>query len=207
MFGLFILAGLLLLPVAAKADQAAWEYTSPVTTLITPPNNFTLGVVFTPTANIWVDFLGYFDNGRIADANGHAVGIYNSSHTLIATTTITSASSIKTTNFVFNAITPVELIAGQNYVLEGVSGTTDDYTNQITGLTSYLPITIDGYNYQANGGSLAYDNNVYPASGGLPVQYFGADFGGTVTPEPSSLLLLGSGLAGLAGVIKRKLTA
>jgi hypothetical protein len=164
-------------------------------------------VVFTPTANIQVDYLGYFDHGGIKDANGHAVGIYNSSGALIASTTITSSSSILTTNFVFNTITPVELLAGNNYVLEGVSGTTDQYTNQTLGLTSYLPISIDGYNYQFNGGNLIYDNTVAPAAGSLTLQYFGADFGGYATPEPSSLLLLGSGLAGLAGVIKRKLMA
>jgi hypothetical protein len=161
--------------------------------------------VFTPTENIWVDYLGYFDNGGIKDANGHAVGIYNSAGTLIASTTITSSSSITTTNFVFNSITPVELLAGSNYVLEGVSGTTDQYTNQTTGLASYLPITVDGYNYQFNGGNLAYDNAVAPASGTTTLQFFGADFAGYATPEPSSLLLLGSGLAGLAGLIKRKL--
>lgn len=195
--GLLVFVGLFLLPVAAKADSVAWEYTSTVTSLITPPNNATLGVVFAPTVNIWVDYLGYFDNGGIRDPNGHAVGLYNSSGTLIAFTSITTSSSIMTTNFVFNSITPVELLAGNNYVLEGVSGTTDKYTNQTLGLASYLPISINGYNYQFNGGNLAYDNTVAPAAGGLPLQFFGANFGGYATPEPSSLLLLGSGLAGL----------
>ncbi|MGD0680925.1 MAG: DUF4082 domain-containing protein [Terracidiphilus sp.] len=199
-FGLFILA-VLLLPFAAKADTTAWEYTSPVTTPVTPPADFTMGVVFTPTASIIVDELGYFDDGGIT--TNHAVGIYNSSGTLIASTIINSSSSIMTTNFAFNTVTPVELLAGSTYVLEGVTGTTDDYTNQVIGLTSYLPISVVGYNYQLNGGNLANDTST-----GFPtVQFFGADFGGSIVPEPTSFLLLGSGLAGLAGLIKRKLTA
>jgi hypothetical protein len=56
-----------------------------------------------------------------------------------------------------------------------------------------------------DGPSLARHNTV----GAIGSQAFTLDGSGTgpVVPEPSSFLLLGSGLAGLAGLLKRKLKA
>jgi hypothetical protein len=58
----------------------------------------------------------------------------------------------------------------------------------------------------SNGASSAV-NNILGAVPSETFQILGTEGGTTVTPEPSSFLLLGSGLAGLAGLLKRKLRA
>jgi hypothetical protein len=203
-FGLFIIAGLLM-PVMAKADSAAWEFTTAGPQL--NQGNYTFGIVFTANQNIIVDALGYYDpknvDGVSIMAGSHPVGLYDvtTGGTLLASTTVTSSSGVFQ-HFAYNAITPIELLSGDTYVLEGVAGTVDDYTYNVTGFNVSAPITIQGNNFQLNTG-LNYD-----ASTSSSTDIFGPDMGGyDATPEPSSLLLLGSGLAGLAGLIKRKLTA
>lgn len=208
-FGLFILTGLLL-PLAAKADSAAWEFTSPGTqTNAGAGNNFTLGIVFqVGSSNFVVDELGYYtqlnSDNRPLLTGSHAVAIYDLStgnHTPIATADITSSSTLLG-HFLTQAITPVTLTAGDYYVIEGLTGSTDDYTYGVTGLYTDPDISIVGINTQLSGG-LNYDSSLDTTDPDV----FGPDFGGNATPEPSSLLLLGSGLAGLAGLIKRKLMA
>jgi hypothetical protein len=202
-FGLFILVGLLL-PVVANASTVnpAFEFTSNNTLTGT---NYTFGVVFKPTANIWVDYLGYYDPPGGMGATSHQVAIFNSGGTdLTGIQTITSSSTYSTAHFLYNTITPIELLAGDTYVLDGFTstinyGSVSNAQIGADGFTKYAPITILGDNDVH--ASFAYTGTATP----FTTNYFGADFGYSETPEPSTLLLLGSGLAGLAGLIKRKL--
>ncbi len=213
--GILSLVGLSLLvfPLTALADGGttvvpAWDFNNPGNNSFTN-GNWTFGEVFVPTENITVTDLGYF--GTVGDfSSDPSVGIFNSSGTLLDSTTITNSSSIidyasasQTDNFVFNAVTPTELIAGDTYVIEGVSGS-NPYTWDDTDFTVYAPITVLGNNYVSDGG-LTFNGTglVNDVSDG----YWGANFAATTippTPEPGSLLLLGSGMAALAGMLRRK---
>jgi hypothetical protein len=92
----------------------------------------------------------------------------------------------------FFSIPDLTLTAG-TYWLELDSGTTT---------LGYNNISWD----ESDGPSTAYAGDIGLMSGS---ETFGIEgyVGGPVVPEPTSFLLLGSGLAGLAGVIKRKLAA
>jgi hypothetical protein len=210
--GLFILVGLLLLPVAAKADSTAWDFTS-VTAQGTGGTSYAFGVLFTANQSIVVDELGYFNpmsaTGQSLMTQTHSVALYNvtTGGIKLDSTTVTNAST-PSGNFLYNAVTPVTLIAGDQYELVGVTNTADFYTYSssvnginVSGFAISAPITVTGDN--ENPGTFAG----YSPVSNRTDQYFGPDMGYNVTPEPSTLLLLGSGLAGLAGLIKRKLMA
>ena len=83
-----------------------------------PNNGVTIGMEFTPVADIQVTQLGVFDGG--SDGAGlqtsHEVGLWQSDGTPVAMTTITAGSTL-TSGFRYEAITPVILTAGQTYVL------------------------------------------------------------------------------------------
>ena len=148
-FGLFILAALLL-PVAAKADSVSpgWEFTS-VNSQRSSSNVYTFGIVFTANSDMWVNYLGYYDPTGGMNYT-HLVGLFDvTTETLLAYTTVTSDSDYSSAHFLYNAITPVELLNGDEYVLEGVSGDlngTDYYTNNVSGFAVNAPITINGAN-------------------------------------------------------------
>src|ERR1039457_6030874 len=109
----------LLMPAGAFAATAGWEF-STVGTEFTD-NNWTFGEVFTATTNFTVDFLGYY-NPTTGMADSHLVELFDSAGNILASTVVTSASGFFTGHFLYNPVAPVNLIAGDTYVVEGVSG-------------------------------------------------------------------------------------
>ena len=172
--------------------------------------SWSLGAEFSPTVNIDVTSLGSFFVAGATDEQG--VSIWNSSDDLLVSTTITGDDSA-TDGFQFESITPIELVAGETYYMSaytggnafavadnGIAGAPGD------GFTVGPDITYLAHVEAPCGGTAA----CFPSNNlGEEFADFGADFTytaatATATPEPGTLLLLGSGLVGLAGMVRRR---
>lgn len=188
---------------SAFADIPAVSFTAPGAAT----NNgegFSLGFAFNTLSNTEVTALGYYDNGGLQEI--HQVGIFDGTGALLASTTV-SGSGMQNGFFNFNSITPILLAAGQEYEIEGTSGIIDPYAYYTVGLSFAPSISYVLDTYQESN-TLVFADNSVGITAAQGAGFFGPNFETTsaaVTPEPSSLVLMGSGVLGLAGVLRRKM--
>jgi hypothetical protein len=182
---------------AARAEVAA-DYLGGGT-----ENNFpnATGYFFTPTVNVTVSELGYYDHDGAGLAESHDVGIFLASD---ASTVVTTTIPTGVTNYVagtvdgtdFEPVSPTVLTGGTEYYIEADNNDIDTFAFG-TGAVVYAPeITWDGFGDSAS-------NSIFDTvinNGGLPGN-LGPNFIYSV-PEPASASLLS--VAGLSLLARRR---
>jgi hypothetical protein len=196
------------LPSGLRADTFGinFDNTTGADSLGNPP--FTLGWEFTLTTSIQVSSLAFYDDGENGLADSHQMGIWNSTGILLVSGSVQAGTLSPLVNqWREVTVTPTVLGPG-NYFIGALFLDGNDPvwfpTQTITGFVSAPGVTYDNSTF-ANGSSLAD-----PIAAGSTPGYFGANFvvSTVSTPEPSSILLLGSGLMSLVGTVsRRKLTS
>lgn len=156
-------------------------------------SNVNLGDVFTANTSGTVCALGIYAGNNSSYTKPETVALYTIGGTLLTSTTVTTADTLYD-NYYWNFTNPVHITAGLVYVVV-------DFTNGNG--WGYGPAPTDHW------GNFNYNDYVYSGglqfpiyTGGSGPTYYGAN--AMMTPEPCTMLLLGSGIMGLAGALRRK---
>ncbi len=172
-------------------------------TLGNPP--FTLGWQFSTSQSINVTGLGVFDDSQDGLTVSHDVGIWDSLGNLMGMTTVSAGTVDPLVNQFRYSSVSFSLAAGTYDIgaLWADSNDNIDFVGFVNGFATAPGITFVQNSFAP--GSTLTD----PTFGGGPTPgYFGPNFlyNTSSTPEPGTLILLGSGLLGAVGVIRRKLS-
>lgn len=163
----------------------------------------TVGWDFTPTANITLTQLGFYDLGDDGLALSHQIGLWASDGTLLLSTTIASGTGATLLNgFRFVDVADLLLTAGQTYVIGAVIPLDPNGDNYVLSPSAVASDALIGF-----GRGLRSTENagfamptVDPNSGRFGPNFLFAD---TAVPEPSTwaMLILGFGVIG--GAMRR----
>ena len=163
---------------------------------------FTLGWTFTLSQSVTVVGLGAFDDSQDGLNESHDVGIWDSAGTLMGSATVSSGTADPLVNQFRYATTSFSLGPGTYNIgalwLDG--GDNNTFIGDVPTLTTGAGITWVANAYVA-GGTLANPVNSVDSE----YAYFGPNFLYNPVPEPGTLAMLGSGLLGAVGVIRRKI--
>jgi hypothetical protein len=197
----------------ANADIGIQSFTDTVVWPNSDNQDWSLGWEFTVTGNVAVDALGYnyFSvpqivlGGPLKNLGGplnspHQVGIYDdSSQTLLASATVTNASTAIDGYLYTSLGSPVLLSSGNYWIVGTTLGLGDGWIFQADDIVTDPAIAYltSGFT-SGNGGVLGF-----PASPASDMQNLAVNFTISPVPEPEGLSLLGLGFLGLLAASRR----
>ncbi len=191
--------GLVIAPLCAAPDSvsaAAFvpvvEYSSSST--LTDSRPFTLGYQFTTSVSYDVNALAYWFDDLGHD---HQVGIWDSTGTLIVSTTVLSADPVQD-HFQYHSI-PDTILAPGTYTIGGeFLGNNDPFPSDAIGV-----VTDPGFTWvtaeQLLGSGLNFPTNSFNGYGQNGILAANFSIGSGTVPEPSTLLLVAAAFLGLRG--------
>jgi hypothetical protein len=201
---------LLLIPSIAAADQLKPILDISGTGMgIVPLADAVGGWQFHLSSPLKISAIGLWDENSAPLFIAHDVGLWTINQTMLAEATVDNssipvASRSSAGRWLFTMIAPITLEPG-DYVLGAVWGDViigaDDFRFRENIVTSY------GVNYEGERSitDLSEPILVFPdGGGGLLNGFFGPNLAVSPVPEPISLVLLGTGILGLAAVRRRK---
>jgi hypothetical protein len=195
---------------AASAAPLALDFTGGQTGtchILSGLEGCSLGWTFSVNAPIVVDGLGLWDEGSDGMNESHDVALFDSTSALLASTTISSASTHIASSAVggrwlFQAIAPTMLAPG-TYLIDAFYFINSPDLFRSNAASSTIPqITFLGNNSAAS-------DEVGPGSSTFAPfndAYFGPTFSAVpaTVPEPSTIFLLVTGLAGVSAKFRRR---
>ena len=181
---------------SAEAQSLGVSATGSPQGLANPP--FSLGYTFDVVSPFTVQYLGYFDAGSDGLAESHDIGLWDPTGTLLSSATVSAGTgNILLGGFRLVAVTPFTLAAGAGY---HVLGTAPDAADALL----FTAAKTNGPGIMYVGGAFCEGATLQNSCGSNVDGYFGANFAGTTTPEPASMVLLATGLVGIFGVARRR---
>lgn len=193
------------LMLAVSQLQAAVLITNAGTAaLTTAGNNQTIGTLFTVGASgLSVTSLGIWDEGANGLTDSHAVGLWDSTGTLLGSVTVPSGTGGTLSNsFRYAALgTPVTLTAGQSYTLGAyyANGSADRYRTNSTTPTFSTDVSSPFARWILN------SSLVRPTNTALGEAYVGPNLEYGVIPEPATWALFAAGLSTILVLRRRRL--
>jgi len=176
-------------------------------------NTYTLAYDFNVSDTITIDALGILDIGGDGLSDSHEIGLWTTSGTLLATTTVTTSSTLADPsasglgNYIYEPIDTLVLGAG-DYRIGAFypSGSSDMVVYQATGVFSnHSSVTFLNNHWFDTSGSFTFPTDANEET--TIRQYFGPAAHISSVPIPATVWLFGSGLLGLIGISRNRKTA